>query len=204
VTAQLLTRVWPLAGRTAVVWGAAGPVGRALTAALVAQGTSVIGVASGARTDAVGALGARAVDRAGGFDAVADQVLELTGGRGADAVFDPVGAPTYAADLRMLARRGVLVSHGQLSGELPTIDLMDLMAKNVFVTKFGGEGALEGGLEQLTGLVADAVALAAAQPAVVGEPGGRFPLARAAEAYAALAAGRPGKVLVVPGDPDGG
>jgi NADPH2:quinone reductase len=27
-TAQLLTRVWPLTGETAVVWGAAGPVGR--------------------------------------------------------------------------------------------------------------------------------------------------------------------------------
>lgn len=52
VTAQLLARVWPLAGKTAVVWGAAGPVGRMLVALLRDGGTEVIGVASGERIEA--------------------------------------------------------------------------------------------------------------------------------------------------------
>jgi NADPH2:quinone reductase len=199
VTARLLSQVWPLAGRTAVVWGAAGPVGRALTATLVAQGTDVVGVASGDRTSAVRALGAFAVDRTAGVDDVADRVLAHTGGRGVAAVFDPVGATTYRAGLRMLARRGVLISHGQLSGELPAIDLMDLMEKNVFVTKFGGEGALgDGGLAALTALVGDAVALAADTPAVIPSVGGRFALDQAADAYQALSESPSGKVLLIP------
>src|SRR5580704_6118674 len=47
LTAGGLARVWPLEGRAAVVWGAAGAVGRMLVAILAARGVSVIGMASG-------------------------------------------------------------------------------------------------------------------------------------------------------------
>src|ERR1043166_6884703 len=50
VTAAGLARHCPLAeGQSAVVWGAAGAVGRLLVAFLAARGVSVIGIASGAR-----------------------------------------------------------------------------------------------------------------------------------------------------------
>ena len=45
--------MWPLAGKTALVWGAAGPVGRMLVALLCDGGTEVIGIASGERVEAV-------------------------------------------------------------------------------------------------------------------------------------------------------
>jgi NADPH:quinone reductase len=197
VTAQLLTRVWPLEGRTAVVWGAAGPVGRMLVALLCDGGTEVIGVARGARVDIVRELGAaHAIDRTG--QDVAQAVGALTDGRGVAAVFDPVGAPTYQTSLAMLGRRGCLISYGELSGELPTVDLMELMEKGLFVTKFGGGGAYLDALADLRGLIANALALALRRPQVISDVGGRFPLDRAAAGYQALQAGPAGKILIIP------
>jgi NADPH:quinone reductase len=196
VTAQLLTRVWPLAGKTALVWGAAGPVGRMLVALLCEAGTEVIGVASGERVEAVRELGAaHAIDRT--RHEVAEAVGALTDGRGVTAVFDPVGAPTYQASLAMLGRRGCLINYGELSGELPIVELMDLMDKGLFVTKFGGGGALDD-LFELPGLVAAALALAQRRPQVISQAGGRFSLEQAADGYQALQAGPPGKILIIP------
>ena len=45
LTAGGLARVWPLDGRTAVVWAAAGAVGRMLVAILAGRGVTVIGIA---------------------------------------------------------------------------------------------------------------------------------------------------------------
>src|SRR5438874_4494729 len=53
LTAGGLARVWPLKGRAAVVWGAAGAVGRMLVAILTERGVNVIGIAGGHRVDAV-------------------------------------------------------------------------------------------------------------------------------------------------------
>jgi NADPH:quinone reductase len=91
VTAAGLVRHWPLdKGSTAIVWGAAGAVGLLLVACLADRGVRVIGIASGRRVDAVLAAGAEcAVDRI--VDDVVQAVQRRTGGRGAAAVFDPVG-----------------------------------------------------------------------------------------------------------------
>jgi NADPH2:quinone reductase len=59
LTAGGLARVWPVENRAAVVWGAAGAVGRMLV------GAQVIGIASGRRVEAVRAAGAAyVIDRA--------------------------------------------------------------------------------------------------------------------------------------------
>jgi NADPH:quinone reductase len=196
VTAQLLTRAWPLAGKTALVWGAAGPVGRTLVALLCEAGTEVIGIASGDRVQIVRELGAaHAIDRTRHH--VAEAVGALTDGRGVTAVFDPVGAPTYRASLAMLGRRGCLINYGELSGELPTVELMDLMDKGLFVTKFGGGGALDD-LSELPGLITAALALALRRPQVISQAGGRFSLEQAADGYQALQADLPGKILIIP------
>ena len=52
LTAAGLARVWPLKGRAAVVWGAAGTVARMLVATLADHGVDVIGIASGKLVDA--------------------------------------------------------------------------------------------------------------------------------------------------------
>src|SRR5215813_15134798 len=82
VTAAGLVRHCPIAeGQTAVVWGAAGAVGRLLVAFLAARNVSVIGIASGTRTNAARAAGAaHVVDRSTAD--VVENVRGHTAGRG--------------------------------------------------------------------------------------------------------------------------
>ncbi len=196
LTAGGLARVWPLEGRSAVVWGAAGAVGRMLVAILADRGVDVIGIASGPRTDAVRAAGARcAVDRAN--EDVLAAVRAHTGGDGVAAVFDPIGAPTFGTSLQLLAPRGCLISYGELAGPAPAIDLHGLFRGSVFVTRYNGMRWVEG-LHEFPALIADGLALAARCPAVVSDIAGRFPLERAADAYRAMESGARGKVLVAP------
>jgi NADPH:quinone reductase len=197
VTAAGLIRHCPIAeGQSAVVWGAAGAVGRLLVALLAARGISVIGIASGARTNAARAAGAAHVVDRSIADVVAD-VRRHTGGCGAAAVFDPVGAATYETSLRLLAPRGYLVNYGQLSGALPNVDLGQLMeAGSIFVTKYGPRAGLVR-LEHLAGYISEALVLATTRP-LVSDVAARVPLNRVADAYRALDSGVAGKVLVLP------
>jgi NADPH2:quinone reductase len=197
VTAAGLIRHCPLGnGSTAVVWGAAGAVGRVLVALLADRGISVIGIASGRRTGAAREAGAACVvDRA--TEDVVEAVRAHAGGRGVAAVFDPVGAATYQTNLGLLAPRGCLVNYGQLSGALPTIDLERLMeAGSVFVTKYGPRAGLIGP-GQVASLISEALALAATRP-LVSDIAGRFTLDHVADAYRALESTPGGKVLVLP------
>src|SRR5262249_4914515 len=197
MTAAGLVRHCPIAaGSTAVVWGAAGAVGRLLVALLADRGISVIAIASGARTRAAREAGATlVVDRSS--ENVVEAVQAWTRGRGVAAVFDPVGATTYETNLRLLAPRGYLVNYGQLSGALPAIDLERVMeAGSIFVTKYGPRAGL-GGPAQLAGLISQALAMATTRP-VTADISGRFPLDDVADAYRALESSAPGKVLVLP------
>lgn len=197
VTAEGLARHWPLSpGDVAVVWGAAGAVGRLLVSRLADRGVHVIGIASGDRTEAVRAVGAlHAIDRDSGD--VGAQVLEATTGRKAAAVFDPIGAATYATSIGLLAPRGCLVNYGQLSGELPRIELEQLMeAGSVFVTKYGPRaGAVA--LSELATIIASTLRRAETQPLSPGVAA-RFPLNGVVQAFRTMEAGARGKVLVLP------
>lgn len=198
LTAGGLARVWPLKGRSALVWGAAGAIGRMLVAILAGQGVDVVGVASGTRVDAVRAAGANSVvDRANAD--VRDAVRAYTGGRGVDAVFDPIGAPTYETSLQLLAPRGCLINYGELSGPAPDISLHKLFPGSIFVTKYNGTRWVEG-LDEFAVLIGEGLALAARRPAVISDIAARFPLDRAADAYRLLESGANGKVLVHPND----
>jgi NADPH:quinone reductase len=196
LTAGGLARVWPLQGKPAVVWGAAGAVGRMLVAILADQGVDVIGIASGKRVDAVRAAGANhVIDRT--TEDVREAVRACTSGGGAAAVFDPIGAPTYETSLQLLAPRGCLINYGELSGPVPAIDLHQLFPGSLFVTKYNGMRWLAG-FHEFASLISDGLALAARRPAVIGEVAGRFPLDRVADAYRLLESGAAGKVLVLP------
>jgi len=196
LTAGGLARVWPLKGRAAVVWGAAGAVGRMLVATLADHGVNVIGIASGERVDAVRAAGAsQAIDRT--TEDVRDAVRAHTGGRGVAAVFDPIGAPTYEISLELLAPRGCLINYGELSGPVPAINLHQLFPASVFVTKYNGMHWVEG-LHEFADLILNALRLAVKRPAVISDIAGRFALDRVADAYQALESGSHGKVLVLP------
>jgi len=196
LTAGGLARVWPVENRAAVVWGAAGAVGRMLVAFLADRGAQVIGIASGRRVEAVRAAGAAyVIDRAS--EDVQDAVRAHTAGRGAAAVFDPIGAETFETSLQLLARRGCLINYGELSGPVPAINLHQLFPNSVFVTKYNGMHWVEG-LQDFAGLISAALGLALKRRAVISDIAGRFPLDRSVDAYRALESGVPGKVLVLP------
>jgi NADPH:quinone reductase len=197
LTAGGLARVWPLAGREAVVWGAGGAVGRMLVALLANQQVNVIGIASGKRTDAVRTAGAaHVIDRS--VDDVGESVRTITEGRGVAAVFDPIGASTYETSLQLLAPRGCLINYGELSGPLPAIDMYQLFRGSFFVTKYNGMQWVDG-IHEIPALISDALTLASKRPAVISDVAGRFALSQVVDAYRELESNPRGKVLVIPG-----
>lgn len=136
VTAHYLaTDTYPVAaGDVAVVHAASGGVGLLLTQLVALRGGTVIGTASNkAKAEAARAAGAQHVL---GYDRFADEVRALTGGRGADVVYDGVGAATFDGSLASLRPRGTLVVFGAASGPVPPLDLMRLAsAGSVFLTR---------------------------------------------------------------------
>jgi NADPH2:quinone reductase len=197
VTAEGLARHWPLApGAFAVIWGAAGAVGRLLVSRLVERGIHVIGIASGERTEAVRALGAsRAIDRC--QEDIRAIVLECSEGRGAGAVFDPIGAATWDTSIGLLAPRGCLVNYGQLTGAVPPLDLAQLMAAgSIFVTKYGPRAGVVP-VGELASIIGSTLLRARTQPLSAGIAA-RFPLDSAVEAFRTMEAGASGKILILP------
>ena len=197
VTAGGLARVWPLQGRQAVVWGAAGAVGRMLVAILADRQVEVIGIASGKRVDAVRAAGAiHVIDRA--VEDVREAVHGYTGGRGVAAVFDPIGASTYETSLQLLAPRGCLINYGELSGPAPAMNLHQLFSGSLFVTKYNGMHWAEG-VHEFPALISDGLTLATNRRAIISDIAGRFALNQVMDAYRELESDSHGKVLVLPG-----
>ncbi len=117
MTARALLRaVCPVkAGDTILVHAAAGGVGLILCQWAKYLGATVIGTVGSREKEAV----ARdyGCDHVFSYDDFAERVRELTGGRGVVAVYDSVGRATFEGSLRALARRGVLASYGEASGD---------------------------------------------------------------------------------------
>ncbi len=111
------------AGETVLVLGAAGGVGTAAVAIAHLLGARVIAAASSpARLEVCRALGAEAtVDYA--REDLRLRVKELTGGRGVDVVYDPVGGALTEAALRSTAWGGRHLVIGFASGEIPRLPL---------------------------------------------------------------------------------
>jgi NADPH2:quinone reductase len=121
------------AGETLVVHGAAGGVG--LTAVVIGKqlGATVIATANGPqKLDVARAHGAdRLIDT--GAENVRERIKELTAGRGADVVYDPVGGELFTASLRSIAFEGRILAIGFASGDVPQIPANHLLVKNVDV-----------------------------------------------------------------------
>lgn len=121
------------AGETLVVHGAAGGVGLTAVEVGAALGATVIATAGGADKLRI-ALEHGAQH---GIDYKAEDIRErvkaLTGGRGADVVYDPVGGTVFDASLRSVAPDGRILLIGFASGEVPQIPANILLVKNVTV-----------------------------------------------------------------------
>lgn len=120
-------------GEVLVVHGAAGGVGLTAVEIGAAMGATVIATAGG--TDKVQI----ALDHGAhhGIDYkvedVRARVKDLTGGRGADVVYDPVGGEIFDASLRSIAPDGRILVIGFASGTVPQIPANHLLVKNVTV-----------------------------------------------------------------------
>jgi NADPH2:quinone reductase len=121
------------AGETMVVHGASGGVG--LTAVAIGKrlGARVIATASSPEKLAVAREhGADDLIDSGAVDLRA-RIKELTDGRGADVVYDPVGGELFAASLRSIAFEGRILVIGFAGGTVPQIPANHLLVKNVDV-----------------------------------------------------------------------
>jgi NADPH2:quinone reductase len=65
-----------------------------------------------------------------------ERVIELTSGRGVDAVYDSVGQATFMRSLDCLKPMGIMVSFGQASGKVEPFDITTLAGKgSLFLTR---------------------------------------------------------------------
>ncbi len=118
------------AGETLLVHAAAGGVGSGAVQLGKAAGARVIAVVGGPRkAEAARALGADLVVDRLSQDFV-EVVKEVTGGRGADVVYDPVGGETYARSTKCIAFEGRILVIGFASGQIPTAALNHVLIKN--------------------------------------------------------------------------
>jgi len=187
------------AGETLLVLGAAGGVGLAAIEIGKALGARVIACAS---TD-----DKLAVCREHGADAtinyasqdLREQVKSLTGGKGADVIYDPVGGPYSEPAFRSIAWRGRLLVVGFAAGDIPRLPLNLALLKGAsvvgvfwgdFVRREAHEFARS--LQQLGRWYAEGKL----RPHV----SQTFPLARAADALQLMAARQvKGKVVLTTG-----
>lgn len=199
ITAHYLTTVTSSPGPsdTVLVHAAGGGVGHLVVQLVNARGARVIAATSTSpKAERARDLGADAVVRYGGD--LAAEVRRLTGGRGVDVVYDPLGQLSFQASLDCLRTRGLLVAYGATTGPVPAFDPQLLAEKgSLFVTRpvlrdhtaDPTEEAWRAG--ELLGLVA------AGRLRV--HVHGRYPLEAAARAHADLESGTTsGKLLLLP------
>lgn len=183
------------AGETVAVFGANGSVGRAVIQLARWRGSRVVAVDRSTLADDL--------QRSGWVDAffpsdehLARRVREYTRGRGAEVVYDAVGGVMFEPALHCLAHRGRVVEISATGLRRVSFDLPDFYHNESRL--YGADSLKIGGaqaarlLDQLAPLFADGTL----QPPVVHHA---VPLERAIDAYAAIAAGTPGRHVVLPG-----
>lgn len=185
-------------GHRCLIHAGAGGVGLLLTQMAKRRGAEVI--------TTVGSEQKAALSRGAGADLVvvyrdddfAHEIEAVYGRRPLDVVYDGVGAETFERGLRLLKRRGLMVSFGNASGVVPPVRPLELSTNgSLFLTRptLGDYTATR---EELTIRAADLFGMVASGELEV-LIGGRYPLDQAARAQADLA-GRStvGKLLVIP------
>ena len=177
-------RVQP--GDWILIYAAAGGVGTIATQWARSLGAHVIGVVSTEEK--------RRLALANGCEHVlladsdiVEQVRELTGGEGLPVVYDPIGKDTLFTSMKCLKRRGLLVSFGNASGPVNSLNLLDLLKYgSLYVTRptlwhyvTNREEASEGAGALFAQFAAGNIKI---------EIGQRFPLRDTADAHRALEA----------------
>jgi NADPH2:quinone reductase len=121
------------AGETLVVLGAAGGVGIAAIEVGKLKGARVIAAAGGA--DKLAIARAHGADEVIDYrtENVRDRIRDMTDGKGADVVFDPVGGPAFDACVRAIGWEGRILVIGFASGDIPKVATNLILVKNFSV-----------------------------------------------------------------------
>jgi len=130
---MLVARCGIRPGETVLVQAAGSGVGCAAVQIAKLWGATVIATSgSDAKLERARALGADHTLNYARQD-IAREVAALTGKRGADIVFDHVGAPTWEGSLRSLGWQGRFVTCGATAGTEVTLNLRHLFFKSLSV-----------------------------------------------------------------------
>ena len=131
--AALVFRAHLAAGETLLVHAAAGGVGIAAVQIGKALGARVIATAGGAEK--------LEIARREGADVLIDyqkedfvaRVMESTGGKGADVIYDSVGGEIFEKSLKCIAWNGRLLVIGFAGGVIPEVKANRILLKNIAV-----------------------------------------------------------------------
>ncbi len=181
----LLHRVHPVCqGEVVLVYAAAGGVGQLLCQWASVLGAVVIGVVGSRAKAAVAREAGCAHVIVSAEEDIAARVIALTGGRGADVVYDAVGRDSFAASYAALATCGHLVSFGQASGPISPIDIAAYAGKSATVSRpnYGHYTDTPQKLRAITANLFRALRSGTLRPAI----DRRLPLRSAADAHRAL------------------
>jgi NADPH2:quinone reductase len=120
-------------GETALIHGAAGGMGHAAVQVAKRLGATVVATASGEeKLRALRSLGAdHAIEYDDGFR---DAVKDLTGGRGADVIFDPIGGNVFDESMRCLNWGARIVIVGFTAGRPALAKTNHILIKGASVT----------------------------------------------------------------------
>lgn len=153
-------RVHLAKGETLLVLGAAGGVGSAAVQLGVAAGATVIAVVGGdPKAKVCQELGAHHVIDHRSHE-MRTEVLRLTGKRGVDVVYDPVGGVAGQQACRLLTWEGRYLVIGFASGEIPSYAANHILVKNYSVVglhwsayvEHGGRAVIDAAHHELMGL----------------------------------------------------
>ena len=106
-------------GETLVVLGASGSTGIAAIQIGKIIGAKVIAVASNGEKQKIAEE--NGADLSIGYDNLKEKLKEISGGKGIDVIFDPVGGDTFDTIARTMARKGRLLVIGFASGSIPKL-----------------------------------------------------------------------------------
>lgn len=185
-------------GEVLLVHGGAGGVGISAIQLGRALGATVIATAgTEEKLEVCRRAGAHHVINYAEDDFVAE-VTRLTGGKGADVIYDPVGGDVFDKSLKCVAWEGRILVIGFASGRIPELKLNRVLLKNCAVVglywgayQMRDPGKVVAAHEALTGFVARGEAA----PMIWK----RFPLAELPDALGAIESRASwGKVVVVP------
>lgn len=127
-------------GETLLVHGAAGGIGLPAVELGKLLGATVIATASTEEKRAV--VADRGADHVLSPDDFRDEVKALTGGRGADVIFDPVGGDVFEQSMRCIAPLGRLVVVGFTSGRAALAKTNHVLVKDIDIIGYT-RGSLE-------------------------------------------------------------